>query len=227
MPTTALAGMATLIVGVPCRGVVTVEAGFRDDGLRCVGQPDGRARERDVKRQSRPYSRAPHGVRRRCARDVGGSGGGDGVCWSPVVVFMKSVEETVAVQAAGSRARLSVTVTAPKSPAVPMVEPTVLVWPMLEPRSTVPSGAVMVSVPVVVTVNVTGVASGWCTGRPGSTPGRNGTGIGGVSSARPAVAAPAGRAVATRSAPTAATLPAATRDSGLCMGFPPVELVKV
>src|SRR5450631_2304091 len=94
--------------------------------------------------------------------------------------FVKSVEETVAIQPAGLRARLSVTVTAPKLPTEPITEPTLCDTP--EPRSTVAVGAVMASTPVVVSVNVTGV---FAVGLPT---------VRAIVSARTDVTAPAGKA---------------------------------
>ena len=87
------------------------------------------------------------------------------------------------------------------------------------------AGAVMASTPIVVTVNVTGV-SAQSRVSSGRGTGAARYGVRAIVSARTDVAAPAGMADATKSPPTAATLPAATRNSGLCMGFPPVELVK-
>ena len=95
----------------------------------------------------------------------------------------------------------------------------------------------MASTPIDVTENVTGVS--WQSPLGEAAVGvqavYDGNGDGGVVgvvyvnaivSARADVAAPAGMADATMSPPAAATLLAATRNSGLCMGFPPVELVK-
>src|SRR5580658_2959238 len=120
-----------------------------------------------------------------------------------VTEFTKLVEETDAVHEAGSRPRLSVTVTAPRLPTVPMVVPTAP-----EPRSTGPSGTVTPRAPVDVTSNVTMV--------PSEVPGPAAGAAGAAVSARPEVAAVAGRAVAMMSAP-AATPPAVIRNSGLRM----------
>jgi hypothetical protein len=72
----------------------------------------------------------------------------------------------------------------------------------------------MESVPTDVIVNVTGVVAGGKQGVVGGCPGRV---VQSGFCARPAVAAAAGKADAKMSAPHAATLPAVTRNSGLCM----------
>jgi hypothetical protein len=105
---------------------------------------------------------------------------------------VKSVEETVAAQLAVALARLSLTVTVPRAVG-PIVVPGAP-----EPRLTL-SGVVMVSAPfVTVNVAVVGPADSIA-----------------VLSARPDVAAAAGRAVAMTNAP-----PAAIRNSDLRMCSP-------
>jgi hypothetical protein len=137
-----------------------------------------------------------------------------------IVAVVKLVEETVAVQSAGSRERLSMTVTSPKSvePSSPTPELRVVAASVpgaaSEPRLTVVVGTVMESVPTDVIVNVTGVVAGGVQAVPTGSPGAV---VQSGFCARPAVAAAAGRADAKMSPPAAATPAAVTRNSGLCM----------